>query len=232
MLRNDAAPDLAALAHAFRSLANEKRLRLLRYLLQPHYVEEIASELGVARQTAQEHVDQLLDAGLLERVRGKRETGAVTEYVVSTQRLFLLQEDLADLCGEPAGPDLRHRTEVAAPGPAPPRPHGPRLVVLKGRRVGQARALAGEGPWLVGRDPAAHVCLDYDLYASLRHAEVRRERGRFVVVDLFSSNGTSVDWVPVPRGGSQEVENGSILQVGKSLLALRLTPPPPAPHPS
>ena len=216
-----------SLAGYLKVLGNPKRLHLLQYLVHPHYLEEIASELKMARQTAQEHVQQLLDLGVVQRVRGKRESGPVTEYVVVPQRLFSIHEEFGKLgVLEPEleeGSALRPPTSPLVTGVAAPKEQDlPRLVIVHGRRIGQSVALTGNGPWLLGREPTATVCLDYDPFVSARHAEVRRAAGgAFEVADLYSSNGTFVEWKRLPRGTSQRVDNGAVVRVGKSLLLFR-----------
>jgi predicted transcriptional regulator len=91
------AVDEASLAEPLSVLGNNKRLHLLEFLTEPHYIREIASELGITRQSAQAHVDKLVDLGVLERRRGQRELGSVTEYVVVPQRLFAIQEQFSRL---------------------------------------------------------------------------------------------------------------------------------------
>lgn len=225
----EAGDDLDALANGLKALANAKRLHLLRFLARPHYLEEIASELGVARQTAQEHVQQLVELGLLQSVRGRGDHGPVNDYVVVPQRMFALLERLERVAGvtldldEEEGVDFRMPTAMAATAPETPKEHDlPRLVLVRGMRLGQTTPLTGNGPWLLGRDPHAAVGLDYDPYVSTRHAEVRRTPGGgWEVVDLYSSNGTFVDWKQVPRGTTAKLENGAVLRVGKSLLVFR-----------
>lgn len=226
--RVDADASLEPLAAYLKALANPKRLRLLQYLTEPHYLEEIASELGVARQTAQEHVQQLVELGLLETVKGRSEHAAVTSYVIVPQRLFSVYEmfgKLGDL-----ERDLEERVDVRMPttmdaaiGPTIPKENElPRLTIVHGMRVGYTAVLSGQGPWLVGRDPHSTVCLDYDPYASTRHAEVRRGAGgAFELADLYSSNGTFHDWKRVARGGVQRLDNGSLLRIGKTLVLFR-----------
>lgn len=224
---NDTPPEDEALATALKALAHPKRLRLLRFLTEPHHLEEIASELGVARQSAQEHVHQLLSAGVLEAVPGKGQRGMVTDYVVATPALFDILDQLGGRVGllraeleEHLAP--RHRTAVLSSGSGDGRPvDAPRLTIVHGLRVGQTTPLDGGGPWLVGRDPQAWLSLDYDPYVSARHAEIRRVAGRFEVVDAMSSNGTFVDWRRLPRGGSGALAHGSLLRVGKTMLLFR-----------
>ena len=222
------ADSLEPLAAYLKVLGNPKRLRLLQFLVKPHYIEEIASELKMARQTAQEHVQMLLDIGVIQRVRGRRETGPVTEYVVVPQRLFAIHEEFGTLGVlqpelEEEQVTMRHLTQPLAPGAAAPKEQDlPRLTIVHGMRIGQTTPLVGNGPWLVGRDPAATVCLDYDPFVSTRHAEIRRASGGgFEVADLYSSNGTFLDWKRVARGTAQKLDNGGALRIGKSILLFR-----------
>lgn len=212
--------DLDVLAARLKALANEKRLRLLDFLRHPRHAEEVASELGVARQTAHEHLQVLVESGFVERIPGP----GTVRFALSTRDLFALQEDLAARGAEPAGPEGRQATVRVTPAAAPGGARGPRLVVVKGRRVGQQKALQGEGPWTIGRESSSLVSLDYDPFVSLRHAEVRIVGSELRIVDLASRNGTVVDWRPLPRGGSAKLENGSIVGVGKTVLVLRTTP--------
>lgn len=220
----EAEADLDALAARLKALANEKRLRLLDFLRQPRHAEDVASELGVARQTAHEHLQVLVEAGFVERILGGPGNPATVRFALATRELFALQEALAARGAEPSVPDGRQATVAVEPTGVQSFARGPRLVVVKGRRVGQARPLSGSGPWTIGRDASSFACLEYDPFVSLRHAEVRNVAGELRVVDLASKNGTTVDARPLPRGGWARIENGSILGVGRTLLVLRTTP--------
>ena len=219
--------DEDALAAALKSLAHPKRLKLLRFLLTPSSVESVADALGIARQSAQEHLDQLAALGLVERTRGEGERGPVTHYVTVVHRVF----EVHDLFGARVGVlaaeldedvQVAHRTRVDR---HETRPAGltdqPRLTIVHGMRVGQTTPLAGGGPWLLGRDPQATFSVDYDPFASARHAEIRRTATGFEIVDAFSSNGTFVDWQRLARGGAVRIENGSLLRLGKTLALFR-----------
>ncbi|MGQ0535781.1 MAG: FHA domain-containing protein [Methanobacteriota archaeon] len=218
--------NVEALATYLKVLGNPKRLHLLRFLVKPHYIEEIASELGTARQTAQEHVQQLLEIGVVQRVRGRSDHGPVTDFVVVPQRLFSITEEFAKL--GVLEPELEESLPMRPPtqpmktgAPLAKDEDLPRLTIVHGMRIGQTATLSGGGPWLLGRDPAATVCLDYDPFVSSRHAEVRRASGGFEVADLYSSNGTFVDWKRLPRGATQRIENGMVVRVGKTILLFR-----------
>lgn len=217
--------DLTSLAGYLKVLGNPKRLGLLQFLVEPHAMEEIASELKMARQTALEHVQQLVDIGVVRKVPGRGDHGPVSEYVVVPQRLFSISEDFGKLgVLQPKIEELlRPPTSPLVTGAAAPREQDlPRFAIVHGQRLGQTTALTGNGPWLFGREAASAVVLDYDPFVSSRHAEVRRAAGGgFEVADLYSSNGTWLDWKRLPRGGTQKLENGGLLRVGRTLLLFR-----------
>jgi hypothetical protein len=87
---------------------------------------------------------------------------------------------------------------------------------LTGSRRGQRQELSADQRVRFGRHPDNEVSFDAhrDLDASSRHAELRREDGRYVLRDIGSSNGL---WVrgarltefEVPTGEPVEVEFGS-----------------------
>lgn len=219
--------DPDALSAALKALSHPKRLRLLRFLAEPHYLEEIANELGVARQSAQEHLDQLLAQGMVVALRGRRDHGPVTDYVLAMPRLFEIHEELGARFGVLAAEldervSLPQATGVLPAGRAAPSVRDlPRLTIVHGMRVGETTVLEGPGPWVIGRDANARLALEYDPFVSHRHAEVRRFPGGFEVADALSSNGTWVDWTPLARGGTAPLANGTLLRVGKTLLLFR-----------
>lgn len=88
----------------------------------------------------------------------------------------------------------------------------PRLVVHKGVAAGQDKALGGE--CVVGRHPAADFVLD-DKLASRRHFRVYPFQGSWVVEDLGSTNGTTVNGQRIQRVG---LRDGDLIGVGTSEL--------------
>lgn len=220
---DEAGPD--TLAGPLKVLGNEKRLYLLEFLTDPHYIREIASELEITRQSAQAHVDKLVDLGVLERRRGQREQGPVTEYVVVPSRLFAIQERFAQLGRLEPEVDDEELRAVTQPldeeDTSGDQPVSPRLTIVHGFGRGRRVPLTGSGPWLIGREATAQICLDFDPFVSSRHAEIRRDGDGFEVVDLYSRNGTRLDWAAVDRGGGAPLENGAILGVGRTLLVFR-----------
>lgn len=217
-----------SLAAALKSLAHPHRLHLLRYLAEPRSLEEVASELGLARQSAQEHVTRLVSLGLVEPQPGRGDHGPVTRYLVVVGRLFDIYEQVGQRFGvvdRELTEDLRLALPTVA-GPDTPRVSrtraaGPRITIVHGMRIGRTRLLEGAGPWVLGRDADAFLGLDYDPYVSGRHAEVRRNGTGFEVADLYSRNGTSLDWQRLPRGGHAPLPEGGLLQVGRTLVLFR-----------
>lgn len=218
-----------SLALALKALGHPKRIKLLRFLTEPRSLEEIANHLKVARQSAQEHLAKLSELGLVAVRQGRGERGPVSRYGVTVPRLFDVYDRLGTRLGlvaEDLEEDVRGNlptTLLDAKRSSPKPIDAPRLIIVHGMRVGQTIPLQGDGPWLIGRDPNAPTCLDYDPYVSHRHAEVRRTKQGFEVVDALSSNGLWVDWQPAPRGGVLQLANGSLLRAGKTLLLFRIT---------
>lgn len=217
--------DFEGLARDLEPLGNPKRLELLHYLMRAHYLEEVASHLGMARQAAQKHVDQLLELGVIRKQAGRRESGPVVEYVLVPQRLFALSEEFGKLgVMKPlAAEEAIMRTQLATQAPhAPARGSGPALVMVHGMKTGTVYRLAqGTEPWTIGRDGDRTVSLDYDPFVSNRHAEVTIKGGAHVLVDAFSTNGTFLNWERLPRGGDVALTPGDVIQAGKSLLVYR-----------
>ncbi|HVR75262.1 MAG TPA: serine/threonine-protein kinase [Planctomycetota bacterium] len=103
----------------------------------------------------------------------------------------------------------------------------PVLRVRKGAEPGRVHAvLSAAAPTIVGREGAVDVPLN-DPKSSRRHAAIRLERGRWIVEDLGSSNGTILDGGKVKKA---ELRDGATLQLGGTLLSFHeneLSPPPP-----
>src|SRR5215471_11309487 len=83
---------------------------------------------------------------------------------------------------------------------------------LFGSRVGQRQEFDPRPRLRFGRHPDNEVAFDAhrDLDASTRHAELRQEEGRWLLLDVGSSNGTLVDGQKIAR---REVTPGVPLEV-------------------
>jgi pSer/pThr/pTyr-binding forkhead associated (FHA) protein len=87
------------------------------------------------------------------------------------------------------------------------------IVVKRGPNAG-SRFLIDKDVTTAGRHPESDIFLD-DVTVSRRHAEFRREDGRFVVRDVGSLNGT---YVNRQRVDQTVLANGDELQIGKFKL--------------
>lgn len=217
------------------ALSNDNRLRLLHILTRPRYREEIADALGMSRQSASKHIEKLEERGFVRELQGWRDTGPVAEYQVVPQRLFALGMRIADLGKlEPeGGPDKEReeRTMMLATEDQPeaceedgqrPSAH---LLIVSGPEAGTRFALDGEGPrWTIGRDPDRDLELDHDPFVSSRHAEVQIDPEGHALVDVFSSNGTRINFGRIPEGGRAVLQPGDVISVGRTSLVYQSAP--------
>ncbi len=87
------------------------------------------------------------------------------------------------------------------------------LVVKRGPNAG-SRFLLDKDVTTAGRHPESDIFLD-DVTVSRRHAEFRRDGGRFTVRDVGSLNGT---YLNRERIDSVELSGGDEVQIGKFRL--------------
>jgi hypothetical protein len=105
---------------------------------------------------------------------------------------------------------------VAPSAPAAPAADSAKLVVIEKGKPGRAFDLAKDRV-IIGRLPESDVPVN-DPGVSRRHAEVRRQDGRFVLVDLGSTNGTRVNQSQIDE---RELEEGDRITVGRTVLEFR-----------
>lgn len=221
---------LESLAEDLDALSNLQRLRLLHLLTRPRYAEEIAEALAMSRQSALKHIEKLQERGFVRSLHGRRTTGPVIEFLVVPQRLFATGVTIGNLGNlEPeGGPSVRHddRTVVMAGQeplpPSEPVPQGVRaakLLLLNGPSAGTPYSLVDEnGRWTVGRDDDRDVRLSHDPFISGRHAEVQSDPTGHVLVDVFSANGTFLNFTRIPRGGRVPLRVGDVIGLGHTFL--------------
>lgn len=220
-------PDPEALAARFEALANPRRIRLLTFLTEPHYLEEIASHMGISRQAAGEHVDRLVEIEALERRSATRESGPVTEYVIAPEAISLIHHHLVKLGslrprpGDRGGPPRTRGPGQTGQLRKPP--PVPCLWVLRGLDAGRGLSLTGPGQtsWLVGRDETCDLVLDADPFLSARHAEVWREGPDLLIQDLASTNGTRLNTEELGRNDSPKLAHGDVIEVGRTAILFR-----------
>lgn len=219
-------PGPEVLAEAFVLLANAQRIGLLRLLQVPHSVGDIRLPPGEARQgshprpamspqAVRKHLDRLLEHHFVQSLPARGETGAEM-FVVNHARLYALAEEMRALAMLRPAAEAPGRTEQLAAEPPAPEPGAPRLVVVHGLREGHSYPLAAG--CVVGRGKSCDVRLDYDPFVSQQHASLRQRGDAWLVEDLGSRNGTLVNWLALPKKGSQALRHGDVVGVGRTLL--------------
>src|SRR5882724_913684 len=105
------------------------------------------------------------------------------------------------------------RTAISLPSERPKGAGKPCLVIIAGGEMGRRIDLTNEEV-SIGRSEQCTVCVNSDL-VSRRHAVVNRILGRYIVVDLKSTNGTFVNDQRIERS---ELKDGDLLRTGKTVL--------------
>lgn len=221
-------PPDARLAEALSALAVPSRIALLRELRLPRIVSEIevkastagSSTRNLARQTVRQHLDILLESGMVSMREAVRERGETTEFVVNHQRVYALAEELRSLAR------LRPAIEPGAPTAAlaanrSAAPRRPCLVIVKGLDEGASFPLEPSErlSWIVGRTRAADVPLDFDPYISAENALISWKDPSHVIENLAGSrNGTSVNFSLLPDGARHTLQHGDVVGLGRTFL--------------
>lgn len=230
---HDGAEAADAFADALRALATPARIRLLREVRAPKTVTEITLRQPepegrgrvLARQTVKQHLDRLVEMGMVVARDAERGRGTTLEYVVNHRAIFALSEELRALARLRPAEQVAGLTQVfpvASPGT---QASGPRLVLVKGLDEGQVfdlRATGGKSAWLIGRRRGLPVSLDFDASVSSENARVLWEGGRYFVEDLpHSRNGTQLNFRTLDKGRPHPLEKGDIIGVGRSALVFQ-----------
>ncbi len=219
------------LAAALRTLASPTRLQLLSQLRLPapprairvnasQHHEGQSPNRPVALQVVLRHLAQLVAHDMV-REEGSNGT---RHYVLNRARLYALTEELRQLTTLSTWHLVAEDGTVdALRAPAPPRLHGPRLVLVHGAYEGRPYALtpdtAVDDTWTIGRSESATVCLDYDLFVSRDHATIKDGPHGFEIVDQGTSrNGTLVNWRAAKPGTAHRLTAGDVIGVGRSML--------------
>ncbi len=96
-------------------------------------------------------------------------------------------------------------------------PERPLITVTRGPRKGEVFPLSVDSAICIGRARANDVVLE-DEAVSGQHCRIRPERGRFVLHDLQSTNGTLANGRRIER---HRLEEGDVIQVGETSLLFR-----------
>lgn len=210
------------LARALESLSNPVRIALLHRLGTPSFMPDLATEFAMTRQALKKHLDDLEEMGLVLARQSRRGVLRATEYCANPAGLFALKESILALAitTDPATlppaatlPSIARKPSNLASGPG--------LLLVHGDTPGKWFALGGKTSWIMGRDAKADVSLSYDAFASARHAMLRKGPNGWTLTDLRSTNGTRVNFQPLPTGETVGIAHGDLVTVGKSHLLMR-----------
>lgn len=218
--------DFEKLTTYLKALAHPARLELLWRLripaapgditIRPRRRDEgLSPERPMSRQSIMEHVEQLEEVGVLNRVEE-------AQFVTSAQHVFAIVEDLRKLTAiETSLPvDVDSTMAQAGSNAHEAWPPGPKLVAVGGPWEGRAFPLAGAGPWGIGRASTQHVALTYDPFASGESARVVREGNAWRLEAISGArNPPRVNFSPVDK--PRVVRAGDIIGVGRSLLVFQ-----------
>ncbi|MEA3199171.1 MAG: hypothetical protein QOE90_599 [Thermoplasmata archaeon] len=225
-----AADSLDALAEDLDALSNLQRLRLLHLLTRPRYAEEIADALGMSRQSALKHIEKLQERGFVRSLHGRRTTGPVIEFLVVPQRLFAVGVAIGNLGNlEPeGGPAIKSADRtVVMDGPGAARGADVKsgahahMLIINGPAAGTRYELTGDANanrWTLGRDDDRNLRLAHDPFISGRHAEIQADAAGHTLVDVFSANGTFLNFARIPRGGRVPLKVGDVVGLGHTFL--------------
>lgn len=225
------ATDYETLAANLSALAYAIRLEILDRLRVPHTLSQIEVEparghtgpraSSASRQTVRHHLDKLLEADLVRAEAVEQGGRTVQQYTVHPQRLYALTEEMRTLSVNRvhygSADDATGTIEGAARAPPV---SGPRLALAHGVLEGKMFPLSApdDAGWTIGRRRGVAVELAYDPFVSLEHAAVRRHGDDYVLHDLGSKNGTTLNWTPLPPKGEAPLKPGYVIGVGRSLL--------------
>jgi DNA-binding transcriptional ArsR family regulator len=222
------------LARSLDALATASRLALIRELRTPKSLSEIRvgavgdPDRPLSRQAVREHLERLMEIGVVLAREAARGYGETMEYSLNHQTLYALSEEFRGLARlrptlEPALPTL----SVGPGGDGSSAASSPALVLVKGLDEGRVFDLrpppgAGSAHWIIGRRRGVQVALDFDPFVSSEQAVVEWDGRAHCLRDLPESrNGTLVNFRPLERGEARALAPGDVVGVGRSLLVFQ-----------
>ena len=151
---------------------------------------------------------------LVMRARRKRLQGVEQEKQQIAQELGQAQADLSDA-------SEREQLRAGAPDVLVEgvTPQGERIA-LKIPGV----SLVEDAGAVVGRSPSEAAFIINHEQVSRRHFRLLLVSGQVMIEDLGSTNGTSVNGIPLDPGAPQPLDDGSRLQTGNLALTVRIGP--------
>lgn len=228
--------DYDKLEEYFRALSYSTRIELLHILRFPMALQDIRlrprqvrpgqnPERPAARQTIQEHLDRLIEIGVVvpeESGKGRK------LFKVNGAKLYQITEEFRQVGAIMADSIVGRDATVGVGGAeALEQEPGPKLVLVHGMLEGKAfplqRAdLSGKRGWVLGRKAGLHVSLEYDPFVSLENSEIIPDGNDYLLVDLRSSrNGTFLNWRRLGPDVRAPLQPGHVIGIGRSLLVFQ-----------
>lgn len=183
---------------------------------------ELVDEIKITRQALKKHLDELEDVDLIIAKPSRRGALPATEYRTNPAGLFAFKENVRGIAvfTDPRNmPPLPTITVHHDGSTAPTGASG--LLLVHGDQPGKWFGMPAAGNVVIGRDVVADVPLVYDACASSRHALLRRGPSTWTLTDLRSTNGTTLNYRPVPPGQAITLRSGDLITIGRSHLLFR-----------
>lgn len=218
--------ETARLLLRLRALGSPVRLQLLRALVTPSRATDLRvrapseragliAERFLGRSTLIEHLDMLVEAGLVRRVG--------EAFVTDQQAMVALLQDVSELARLRALIEVDVEVTRAAPIPQlQPLPPLPRVLIANGPAAGRAFGFEGPGPWRLGRGSECEVALPHDPHVSRVHVVIEKGAEGFIArVSAVAKNPVFVDFAQLVPGDSAPMRPGTLLSLGATLLVLQ-----------
>ncbi|HYH95926.1 GGDEF domain-containing protein [Hyalangium sp.] len=90
------------------------------------------------------------------------------------------------------------------------------LVVIYGQDLGRKYDLQ-QAEVMIGRSSKADICVDQESVSRL-HAQITNSKKGVRIRDMGSTNGTFVNDQAVEDGGEQELRNGDLVKIGRTIF--------------
>ena len=220
-------PQDESLAAALGALSSPTRLQILRALRTPRTLAEIhvrapETDRNIARQTVREHLNKLIQVGMVVTREVDRTYGDTVEFIANHQTIFALSEEVRGLSRVRPMLEPEAATVHAPSAERVVEMPGARLAIVKGLDEGTTFDLRPNGPkseWLIGRRRGVAVSLDFDPYVSSENSRITWNGRAHLIEDLQDSrNGTTVNFRRLSRGEPQALRHGDVVGVGRCLL--------------
>lgn len=230
----NAPDDDQVLAGALFALAHPVRLSLARVLRHPRWLSEISIKrqdpsgrpTTISRQGLREHMSRLLEANLVRTAPGTRDGRRGPRYVLHHANLYALSEVLRQMARLRSLDEADDSTAVRTREFRRVSLDGPCVVMVKGPEEGWITTLDAtrktSPEWILGRNRAADIILDHDLYVSSKNTAIAFKNGGHFIRDLPSSrNGTLLNFQELPKGHEERLQGGDLIGVGQTILMFR-----------